>query len=334
MKNILIMTTMGVGLFCVTVVALLGVQGRLNHAGTQNIPLLSSLFAPPPVDEHKAGDAEKKRGASGGHGEKSDSEDETAKSEPPIDYVMGESIKEAPKAKGGHGGGHGGGEDEAAADSEEEIENLETPSRPDAVDPRKAEQERRQREFTRAAENLRENNDRYETGRLFDLRKLEPSGMTVDEVNNLVAQTRKMQETIELERKVLEKQRRDLEVRERDIADRQARLDNLINEVDAERKKVEQTVEDINKKLVELSVDEVAALKETARTVGSLDAQAARELVLDYWRTPDGQTKVIKILAVMEAAKVDEIIAQMETRQMREILEKRMTIARTGRKKN
>ena len=56
-------------------------------------------------------------------------------------------------------------------------------------------------------------------------------------------------------------------------------------------------------------------------------------MILDYWRTPDGQIKVIKIIAVMEKSKVDEIFALMQTKQLREILDKRANLARTGVKK-
>ncbi len=354
MKNLIVMGATGAGLFCATVAGLLGVQGRLNYEGTKNIPVLNSLFtAPLPSADGEAGeDGDHPKTAAGqtddhaggtkGHEKPGDEEhgDEShgdgghdKKSKEPqtkYEYVQGKSINAPPPDEGG--GGHGGG-DEAAQGGDAHGEgkpkkSRKTPSRPDHKTPEQERQAKLQREFERKKQWLHSIDDRYRgPGDLFEMPRIK-AGMSVEEINSVVSRAQSMMKDVERKQAVLEEQRLNLEVRERDIADRQGRVDKLINQVQEERTKVEQAIEEFNKRVLYLRPQEESGLKEIARTVASLTSDAAKELIMNYWRTPEGQNKAIKILAVMDKEKVDLIIAEMETQTMREILEKRMTIVR------
>ena len=170
----------------------------------------------------------------------------------------------------------------------------------------------------------------FGSGELFDLRRLEAIGLTVDDVNAIVEQARKDRQAAAAERSELYRLRRGLEVRERDVAERHARLAKLMDDVVTERKRVEQAIQDFNERVTELRIDEVAALEETARTIGKLTPAAGAELIVEFWQGEDGPNKVVKILAVMNKDRADEILAHLDTRRAREILEKRMTVIRTG----
>ena len=371
MKNLLVIGATGIGLFSATVVGLLAAQGRLNHAGTKGIPVLNSFFPEPPPAEETDGekkdgegdaahgdatkDGAKSEGSHGkapaphaggadghgdtghatkgpaapGHADKG-SHGQGAHPKPIVEYVEGRSIKEPPAEAGG---GHGEAPDAGHGDAHKATDVVTTPKLPDDADPEKIQQERHKREFTRTMERLVRSDEGYNgPGDLFDLKKIS-ANFSVEEVNDIIGRAKKVEQELELKRAELANRERSLETRERDIADRQDRVSKLLSKVDAERAKVEKTIEDFNRRVLELRSDEESSLKEAADTIGSLDAEAAKKLILDYWRTPEGQNRAIKILAVMEKSKVDEILATMETTAMREVLEKRMTVVRTGKKK-
>lgn len=102
-RNHLAMAGTGIGLFAVTVVALLGVQGRLTHEGTKHIPLLHSCFPTPeaPAPRRPARPVQRgTRGAVTGLGEKLPERDEGVLE--PLD----------PHREQGVGGGRPGGQPE------------------------------------------------------------------------------------------------------------------------------------------------------------------------------------------------------------------------------
>ncbi|MCA8957225.1 MAG: hypothetical protein KDC87_14210, partial [Planctomycetes bacterium] len=286
-------------------------------------------------DAHAKGGHGKDGGHDSGKGEHGAGKHKT----PKVEYVEGPSIKEQPKADDGHGGGHRGGHGGDQGDGHDGKQNghgdkvLKTPTKPGEKTPEEERQDRMRRDFERRKEWLHTKGASYSgPGDLFEMPRLQ-APLSVAEVNSTVHRAQQMMEEIKQERAALAKMRRDLEIRYQDIADRQKSVSKLMNEVEAKRLLVERTIEDFNKRVLELRVDEEAGLKEVARTIGTLSPQAAKQLILNYWRTPDGQDKAVKILAVMEKERVDQIIAQMDTEQMRQVLEKRMTIARTGQRK-
>jgi DNA-directed RNA polymerase subunit F len=178
----------------------------------------------------------------------------------------------------------------------------------------------------------------FAPGELIDLPKLSASGMTIDEVNAIVEQARKTKIELAKERAELQQLRRDLEVRERDVAARQARVTGLMQQVIDGRATLERAIKDFNARVVELPAEEEAAYAGIARTIAKLVPEAGAELIVDFWQTPGGQAKVVKILAVMPEDRADEILACLDTKRVREILEKRMTVKRmtvkrTGRDK-
>jgi DNA-directed RNA polymerase subunit F len=170
----------------------------------------------------------------------------------------------------------------------------------------------------------------FAPGGLIDLPKLSASGMTIDEVNAIVEQVRNTKIELAKERAEMQQLRRDLEVRERDVTTRQAHVTGLMRQVLDGRATLERAIKDFNERVVELPAEQEAAYAGIARTIAKLVPEAGAELIVDFWQTPGGQAKVVKILAVMPEDRADEILACLDTKRVREILEKRMTVKRTG----
>ena len=318
MKRLLLMAVVGSGLFIGTILGLLGAQGRLNYEGTQGIPVLHSLFPKPEVAE---GDAEIVEG------EQQTPATEGA-TERPIEYVVGSSVDVEPgqEAEGSDG----------AADGSKPTSEGENPegTQDEAVDEEEQEQARMQRDFERERARLQSLSSGYgRPGDLFDMRQIEAaSGMAVEDINEIIQRVQNTEKELVEERAVLSKLRRDLELQSQDIADRQSRVDREMKHVVAERTKVEQMIEDFNKRVLVLSVDRESGLKEIARTVESLSPERAMELIMDYWKKPADQDKAIEILAVMDPDKADEIIGLLDVQYIREILRKKATVVRSGKK--
>jgi hypothetical protein len=163
----------------------------------------------------------------------------------------------------------------------------------------------------------------FRTGQLFDLARIEAAGLTVAEINAIVEQARADRRQLAAERAELRRQRLELEMRERDVEERRQ-----LQEVVAERGRLEQAVREFNARVTEIRIDEMAALEEAARSIARLTPAAGAELMVEFWQGDDGPNKVVKLLAVMAADRADEILACLDTRRAREILEKRMTVIR------
>ena len=119
-----------------------------------------------------------------------------------------------------------------------------------------------------------------------------------------------------------------LNAREVDVADRQSTIDRILSQIDQSRVQFNQSVADFNKRFIELKVDEEVVYKGIARTVATLEPAVARDLILDYWKTQDGQVKAVKILAVMDKERVDEIIGLMEIPNIKQVIESRTKLVR------
>jgi hypothetical protein len=271
----------GLGLFVLTVLALLGVQGRLTYEGTKQIPLLHSCFpepeAPAPRRLPRPPSGE---GTAGG----------TVAQDPAV----------STPAQAGQVDGAAGRETKVeGALPVEGVAALAGTDWPygeiDGGDP------------------------------LFAFDRL-PPGMTVEEIDAVIAHARQAEAELVAARAEVEERDRGLRARERDLEARQEQLTRLIEQVEEERAKVEARIAAFHSSVIALRPDEAAAYRATANTVASLDPEIARNLIEDYWRSADGQERVVKILSVMEPRRADAILGLLDTRVMREVLERRMAV--------
>lgn len=285
MRNQLAMVGTGLGLFVLTVLALLGVQGRLTYEGTKQIPLLHSCFpepeapAPRRLPRPSSGD-----GTAGGTVAQDPAVSTPAQSE----QVEGAAGRETP-VEGAVEGALPMKGAAALAGTDGPYGGI------DQGDP------------------------------LFAFDRL-PPGMTVEEIDAVIAHARQAEAELVAARAEVEARDRGLRARERDLEERQEQLTRLLEQVEEERAKVEARIAALHGSVIALRPDEAAAYRATASTVASLDPEIARNLIEDYWQSADGQERAVRILSVMEPRRADAILGLLDTKMMREILERRMAV--------
>ena len=127
----------------------------------------------------------------------------------------------------------------------------------------------------------------------------------------------------------LEKKKRDLETQMMDVLERQEEVSKQMQGVLQERDKLNRRIEEFHKKVLLVKQDELEGLKENARNIANLEPEIGRDLILSWWiKGPEGQARAIKTLSLMSRESVEAILAEMETDRIREILDKRLTLAR------
>ena len=103
-----------------------------------------------------------------------------------------------------------------------------------------------------------------------------------------------------------------------------------MDEITESRRRLEAAIRAFDERVTELRVDEVAALRATASSIARLRPQAGAELLLEFWNAPGGKQKVVKLLAVMQQDRADEIVGSLDPKIAHEVLERRMTLIRSG----
>ena len=221
MVGILIKLLIGLTLFVGSLVGGLAATGRLNHEGTANIPVLSTFFPEPEVDESAAdgeGPADASAEDHGGPAEATHgANDEVAPQgqEREVKRVTGRSVDnpEAPHS-GGHGG-HGGSGDahgEGGHASSSQAAGGHTSGA-------------KQQESSRGQASKKHKNDQmrsdyvalgalqgrtgYQPGEMFHFEGM-PSGVTPEQLNAAWA-------SVEEERKQIEQRSHSLELRDQEL---------------------------------------------------------------------------------------------------------------------
>ena len=312
MKNALVLGGLGAGLFAGTIVLLLGLQGRLNHEGMKDIPLVGALFPAPPApaepDPH-AGEA----AAPGPETAASGPSGIGLKAERRLPYGVGESILK-PRPAAAAGNGEGGGEGGAA-------------QAPEGGEAGKGAADSEANQFQHKVEDLL-GQGQYRRGRLFDFPRLE-SGIGVDELNEMLRRAREAQLAAEQERAALQRQAAGLAVREADVRDRYEAVARMMQEVETKRAELEAKIEAFNDQVILIQPADETALKGAARSLASLEPQVARDVLLTMWNeNQEGKTRVLKLLSVMTAEASDAVLATMDPGQIREFIEKRLNVLR------
>lgn len=308
MKNVVLMVFTGIALFVGAMVGLLAAQGRLTYEGTRNIPILSRLFKNP--------DAESGQGAKDGQegsGDKGGTEEKGSKILP---YKKGSSTPDKE--------GSGIADPHALGDGRSIVREPEPPQkREQGKQPSQAE---REWEMQR---NQLETQHPYPRG-LFDFEKVK-ADINLQEFNTMVRAVKKKQKEQEEMDSALEKKRRDLETQMADVLYRQQEVAKQMQQVVQERDKLNRRIEEFHKKVLLVKQDELEGLKENARNIANLDPETGRDLILSWWKQgPEGQARAIKTLSLMRRESVEAILETIsDTDKVREILDKRLTLART-----
>lgn len=314
MKNVVLMVFTGIALFVGAMVGLLAAQGRLTYEGTKNIPILSRFFSKP---SGEAGDD-----TQGGEGK------ERSKGQENITKTKGSKILPFKKGSSTPDKDATGIADPHALGDGRSI--IREPVKPvKRTDGKKPTQAEREWEMQR---NQLESQHPFPRG-LFDFKKVK-ADINLQEFNAMVRAVKKKQKEQEEMDAALEKKRRDLETQMADVLYRQQEVAKQMQKVIQERDKLNRRIEEFHKKVLLVKQDELEGLKENARNIANLDPETGRDLILSWWNQgPDGEARAIKTLSLMSRDSVEEIFETMsakgETDKVRQILDKRLKLART-----
>lgn len=367
MVGIIIKVVIGLALFAGSLVGGLAATGRLNHEGTANIPVLSSLFPEPEKKEGEEGE----EGADGAHGAAADGHAAPAGEGAPVDgshstdshsgaedaahdaqghgeqgpgktksrSITGPSIEnpEVPKADA-HGGGHGA--DPHAADAHGDDPHADAGAHgadPHAADGHEKESPKPKndkhgsaadRDFDNVRRALRSQGKvNYEPGAFFSFDGM-PAGLTPQQLNDAWQRVQGLVQSID-QRKTAQ------DVRDKELQELADDISRRWKELGEERQQIEQMELRLDAKIAKFEQtvrlvrnDEKPKLKRTAETLAAFEASKAAELVQQQWATEMGQDEVLRVLEFMNKDSVNEILAELPNAMIQDVLQKRMQISR------
>jgi hypothetical protein len=343
MIKILIHVGVGTLLFVGALLGGLAATGRLNHEGTANLPLLSSLFpAPPAAPEAHGGEGGGQTGAadaghSGGAGQPADA---SAAGEPQGDEVPrrqkeGRSVEkpEAKPAEGGHGeapaADHGGGKDGGAKDGghgaakDKDKGDTGKAKAGEAAGGHAAE-----RDFAQRRELLADDRrNKYTPGGYFTFEGM-PAGLSPEQINDAWQRVQGVLADLEQRKAVLDQREKDLQILADDIDLRRRKVAEKLLEIETEGKKLDARIAKFQEQVKLVRIDEVAALKRNAQTYASFEPTRTAELIGELWRTEKGQEEVLKTLEFMDKDGVNRILEALPNPTVQEVLRKRLRISR------
>jgi hypothetical protein len=325
MKKALTMTVVGALLFTGSAVGILAVQGRLNHEGTRGIPVLSSFFPAPPDADANAGNGTDDAIPS------TDGDKAHAPTDAPGIHSAGLGRETEPLPRRLENLASPTGEKGGDASTAKSTETAATPAvndgapansdEPTADANRKPSNGPSDPQWERQREDIM-GQGQYRRGRYFQFPTLE-SGLSVDQINQMLAEAREEKRLAAQERAELQKRKSDLDARELDIQDRYEQVLAKLQQVDRERAKLEQEIKDAQGTVTMIRQSELPRLKASARDLEALDPAKAAALIAKWWETQDSQLLALRLLTVMSEDVRTAILNAMPTAQSREVIEKR-----------
>jgi hypothetical protein len=328
MTGWIVKLVVGVVLFVGSLVGGLAATGRLDHAGTANIPLLHSFFPAPPAADQDPG---AQHAAPNG---------ETAANAPaPIDPVgdagprrqkSGRSVTKDDKS-GGSAGAHGAATEHdtehgdaapaAAKDGEATAPAPATVHREPAARSPEA-------DFQKLASSLQNGGKgEYEPGEYFRFDGM-PAGLTPDQINDAWQRVQGQLSDIDKRRTALELREQELQELADDFSRRQAALGTLRVDVEQMQRQLDARIEKFQQQVKLVRNDEAAALKRNAQTLASFEPSKAAELVQEQWKSERGQDEVVKLLEFMDKDAVNTLLAVLPTAMTQDLLKKRLRVTK------
>lgn len=362
MVGLLVKLLLGVALFAGSLVGGLAATGRLNHEGTANIPLLRSLFPPPPAPADGAA-AEGKDADAAGHdpaahdapGRAADAHATAGEATQPADAAheagaagqepQGEGAPKARKQKvgksvvepeeepsaGGHGeapaeGGGGHGDDKAKA-THAKDEAHDAPA--ERGKPAKADDKHGlpEGDFQQLEHSLQGGNSQYKPGELFRFQGL-PAGITPEQINEAWQRVQGQLGEIERRKIALDLREQELQELHEETGRRQAALGKERVEVEQMQRQLDAKIQKFQDQVKLVRNDEVAGLKRNAQTIASFEPAKAAELIEAQWKSERGQDEVLKLLEFMDKDAVNEILKVLPAPMVNDLMKKRMRVSK------
>jgi hypothetical protein len=326
MKALIVNTVAGTGLFAAALFGTLAGTGRLDHAGTANIPLVSALFPAPPADGKDAEHAAAADAPADGHG------GQPAEAAQPRSQDPSPSPTQEPRPlKKGRSITQADGRADAERDKPDERAAKGEPARPAAPS---AEQKQPQPEqpadqdFHRLEQQLAQDHaNRYAPGGYFRFDGM-PAGITPDKLNEAWQRVQDALLDVERRGKALDLREHDLKLLGDDIQRRWTELGKERAEIEGLQARVDEKLDRFKEQVKLVRNDEVAGLKRNAQTLSSFEPSKAAELVQEQWKMDGGQDEVLKTMEFMGKDAVNALLAALPNPMIRDVLQKRLHVSK------
>ncbi|MBM4061720.1 MAG: hypothetical protein FJ265_11595 [Planctomycetes bacterium] len=343
MKKLILNAVVGATLFAGALIGGLAATGRLNHAGTANIPLLGALFPAPPEPAAAPGDAAGPGtgGAPAGtavdgtlHGGGGVPADAAAQGEPGADRPRRQKdgrsvVKPDGKAAGGNG-------EAPAADGQGDAKPAAEQGTPPAPGPETAATggapavpgRAPERDFAKLQESLEgQRKSPYKPGDYFTFQGM-PAGLTAEQLNEAWERVRVAQADLEKRKQALDLREQELQTLADDVGKRIRQIAQQRLEIEDLGRKLDERVARFQEQIKLVRTDEVAALRRNAQTLAAFEPSKAAELVTEQWRTDKGQEEVLKTLEFMDKDAVNRILEALPNPMVQDLLEKRKRVSK------
>ncbi|HZN38972.1 MAG TPA: hypothetical protein VFD82_09220 [Planctomycetota bacterium] len=317
MKSLLGKLAIAVVLFAGSLVVGLAATGRLNHAGTANIPLLARFFPAPALPECGAtpiGEtaAASKRGEPGSAADATQSRQAqepqatSRKQKTGRSVVRHETPRELAQGAGPSVTGTGDkgkpAETTAAAAPEHDAGQLQQPL-------------------------AQEPDNRYTPGKLFEFEGM-PAGLTPEQINEAWQRVQSELEEIARRKTQLDLREQELQELAADVTRRQKELGHERTRIAEEHLRLDARIQKFEEQVKLVRKDEASAYKRNAMTLSALGSNKAAELISDQWKTDRGQEEVLKLLEFMDEDDLAGILEQLPTAIVQDLMSKRLRVGK------
>jgi hypothetical protein len=330
MKRLIVNIVAGTGLFAAALFGSLAATGRLDHAGTANIPLVSALFPAPPADgrsaeQHAAADAP----ADVHGGQPADAAQARGAEQTPPHQEPQEPQEPRPLKKG-RSLAQGDGRVDAERDRPDERARPAAPlAEPKPSDQKQPQPEQpAEQDFHRLEQQLaQDRTNRYAPGGYFRFDGM-PAGVTPEKFNEAWQRVQDALLDVERRSKALDLREHDLKLLGEDIQRRWTELGRERAEIEALQARVDEKLDRFKEQVKLVRNDEVAGLKRNAQTLASFEPSKAAELVQEQWKMDGGQDEVLKTMEFMSRDAANALIQALPNPMIRDVLQKRLHVSK------
>lgn len=354
MVGLIVKVLVGVVLFAGSLVGGLAATGRLNHAGTTNIPLLNLLFPAPPVEpetppaEGEGADPAKAKdehgqpidapASPGGETKPADAAHDEAQDPQQRRKKIGKSVDpNAPKTEGSGSGEHGepadDGHGKPGSDKGKAGEGAENKPHGAADGSAKrtegaaAKANSPESDFQHLQSSLANSKAHYTPGELFRFEGL-PSGVTPEQINEAWQRVQGLLTDLERRKVALDLREQELQELHEETGRRQAALGKERVELEQMQRQLDAKINLFREQVKLVRNDEVAALKRNAQSLAAFEPEKAAQMLEAQWKLERGQDEMLKLLEFMDKDSVNEILKVLPPPVASDVMKKRMRVSR------
>jgi hypothetical protein len=317
MKSLLGKLAIAVVLFAVSLVVGLAATGRLNHAGTANIPLLARFFpeASPEQGATPIGEtaAAAHRGEPGAATDATQSKQAQEPQAAPRKQKTGRSVVHPETAR----------EPEVGALSANEPATGTSRKKPDPTAAAAPERDAGQPQQPLA----QDPDNRYAPGKYFKFDGM-PAGLTPEQINEAWLRVQGELEQIVRRKTQLDLREQELQELAADVARRQKELGHERTRIADEHQRLDARIEKFEQQVKLVRKDEASAYKRNAMTLSALGASKAAELISDQWKSDRGQSEVLKLVEFMDEDDLAGILELLPTALVQDLMSKRLRVTK------